>query len=1047
MHSYDKWQESDLVIMGFSRAIIPKLHQLLQNLFHLNTSLKRLDHLGEAYTTVEKEQTVTSKNHLFRVILSQQEDTRKHELVFEYVNKLTLRPEQKKFLRQLFLSGASNTLISKVLEFLMGGGKTKVILPLWAYEVADGDCLPIILVPEMSLKINLADFEATSYCSFKQRPYYLDFNADSSIDPSLLQELLENLNTVRVEKNYVVSTPSSIQSLELKFLQLLNKDEVSCQRQVDLLAQILLLLVEKGHAAIDEVHFLLQILKALIYELNGKLLLADSSVIQITIAMYLWLNEQKPRVLDLIVNPEQIKDEAHLKELMQHYIALLSAATQDAKAPYWIIDLLVDSVTAKDLCRYLSNLTELPEAVNCDPNLKKQWILLRAQFQTLLPLTLRRKLYEHYGPSPDSYCPFAVPYRANNVPTGYIFGHFMESINYTIQMVLKEGISKHDLKMLLAQWRSDALLKRQENNSEESPQEQQFSFIFAEGGFAPLLHCDLNDTTLLDKLYHYGRHNTFLVSYILEQRLLQLRLITKSLASDTINLVSQFNKVTAISATAKNHRTYHQDIHMNYATSLGIEAQVEGYLHRKKTPVISVAPSEITSFLAQQFQHHDNLLVIIDGGGFFRGIDNLSCAKLIAGLCQRYKPQIKYVLFYLQGQLCAWDIHHASHHSLASGNIEKELNCTAKQRMMFYDQENGLGRDAAHDKEAVAVLTVDAIQGKWSSMLQAAMRLRGLGEKQSLIIATNLPHLSRGHLFQRLKDNEQQKLKEEHFQAGLKKINNLFRTDLIGRLLHAESKQRKHLFRQYASMLVEEEEHDITVIYAKTSQPKKTAMVFAEFAQAKKRQWLNAVASEVTTMEVLALDVKIEKLIESIVPICSENQETQTMMAGRQIQHQRYRETQKEQQLFHQKEEKFVSLCPVNVEWIDWTWTNSWPIIRLNSLIHKQFPQRSWQFSRQLYASHNFIYTYSSQQELYTSYIKPGLALLFVLQKKRRDKGYFSHYGRGGSSYQTKSATAGAAILSNDFKRPSLLFSTSSVYLSSKGNNTRAAETSTICYR
>lgn len=992
LRGYPTLHNNAFQTMGILPDDMNTLAHALKTLLSLHDRQKRLAIIEAAFQKDISEPTPLTKKRLIEAIFHHKVPSSKSEAVFQYMNQLALRPEQQQFIKAIF-SHPQETIpsLSKILQLAMGGGKTKIILPLWAYEIADGERLAIILIPGMSLRTNYSDLATTSLRSFNQKPYCLHFDRETPDDPASLQELYEIIDTVRNEKQYIVSTESTWQSLELKYLELLNLSakiglNKHNQQRIFWLGKLLTLVREKGVAAIDEAHALLRVKKALIYEViedkntsNRKSIFIDPEIIKTTVDLYLWLSNHPKSILGYLENPDPIMEESEIKRLMHNYLESLCQATQDIHSPSWIKDLLVKSVSKDELFDYLSGVSpELPKFLSQEPKLKKQWLLLFVQFQTMLPLTLRRKLYEHYGPSLNSSNPFAIPYRANKVPTEFVFGNFMEAINYTTQMMLYVGLTETDLKALLIQWQEEAYLERREHGSKVSFTEQQFSLIFNGADFEPLLKNDLYDPILFKKLYDHGHHNPYLVSKAIERCLQRLTIAPTSISSDPINLVSQFNHVVALTGTPNNHHTFHQDIQMMYETTLGVDAQVRQYLITKSVPVEYEQPQNIETFIAAKIKENPAIRACIDYGGFFRGVDNFKAANLLATVCANYLPAIQYILFYQQNQLCAWNIRTKTLRPLPSTDPRKLydlLQCTENQRFTYYDQEHTLGTDISQHEHAQGILTVDVVQGVVSQMLQAAMRMRGLSEKQSLIIVVNKPNLSLEDLFKELSENEDHRLEEEHFWAGLKKIHNIFRNDLLQRLLNQTNEGARHsLFQKSISFFFDEQTYDISLLY-KRSEKQPTHIILNDIAQKKRALWAEIVDSTEST----SLDDELKSVVDHTIKICSKTQRPHNFEAGREVQQQRQDETLKEQERLDEQNTAFIALRPLDCSWI--ATNNSAYLTSLNSVISSQYPDLSWQFSPNLYASPNFLYSYINQQYFYNAYTKPSIAILFIIHK------------------------------------------------------------------
>jgi hypothetical protein len=148
--------------------------------------------------------------------LISEDNSGEYRQVVQFQNraKVLISDKQKELIESV------NQSADQVKLLQMGGGKTKVILPSLALQQADGDHLVCVMVPPALLEVNAKDLGATTH-SQGQSPFRLEFNRQTSVEPADLKNLYKQLDLVRFHKNYLVTTAESMQSLELRFLELL----------------------------------------------------------------------------------------------------------------------------------------------------------------------------------------------------------------------------------------------------------------------------------------------------------------------------------------------------------------------------------------------------------------------------------------------------------------------------------------------------------------------------------------------------------------------------------------------------------------------------------------------------------------------------------------------------------------------------------------------------------------------------------------------------------------------------------------------------------
>lgn len=184
-------------------------------------------------------------------------------LVFEYVGEqqLMLRKAQVQMVRMFV--GAE----SVVKQMIMGAGKTTVIAPLLALMLGDGKNLVVSVVPKALLDMSRNVMRSTFSSIIEKRIYTLVFDRGSDVPATLV----DKLKSARRERGVVIATPTTIKSLQLKFLELLSQiSDVNRPRvpemvsQVEMLAKVLEIF-DKGVLLMDEVDVILHPLKS---ELN-----------------------------------------------------------------------------------------------------------------------------------------------------------------------------------------------------------------------------------------------------------------------------------------------------------------------------------------------------------------------------------------------------------------------------------------------------------------------------------------------------------------------------------------------------------------------------------------------------------------------------------------------------------------------------------------------------------------------------------------------------------------------------------------------------------
>ena len=200
-------------------------------------------------------------------------DPRNHPemLVFEFLEHASFRQEQVETIQTLVEPNDEgfNNVIS---QLKMGAGKSKFMLPILAVAKATGTNLSIVELPSNLFETGRADLMKTTQQNFGKIGFPLIFDRSKNSTSTDLKRLYERLEGIMADREYLVTTPESIQSLQLKYLELLNKPSSRSpeeEEQVVQLERIVRLIKESGDVLIDECDTVLDSKRDLNYTLGS----------------------------------------------------------------------------------------------------------------------------------------------------------------------------------------------------------------------------------------------------------------------------------------------------------------------------------------------------------------------------------------------------------------------------------------------------------------------------------------------------------------------------------------------------------------------------------------------------------------------------------------------------------------------------------------------------------------------------------------------------------------------------------------------------------
>ena len=971
---------------------INKLHGLIHQSVALEIQKQHMQRLMNALNQAKEHSTDSALYQIANTLMAVNHAAANADpqlMLFQYYENILLRPRQIDALTHLLSTSDDPHAFHEAVEkIIMGGGKSKVILPLLAQKKATGTNLVIIEVPRALLATNHHDLNETSQRLFGQRAFAFDFNRDSDCSPKRLETLHQHFIDVMTDKAYLVTTGESMQSLQLKYVEmLLNKPNHATpeqmkdwETQVHWLGKITQLLKQRTDVIIDEVHQGLLLKKKLNYTLGNKNTL-NPDFIKHSIALYEFI--------------EKINDGTNLADAL---IENPDSPLQDAMQSF--------GASFKDELRaYLNNEYESDTIRQASMELKNTFAFYKEQI-TLLPQTLSRKHKANYGPSQinqekPALQAIAIPYMANNKPNERSrFGNPLETINYTIQSVLLDGLSAELLGELILRWQTQAREEWKINypkyaDFNQTPTARRLQTLFVNTGFTLQTIDVQNKEHIKHVLPRFKHHKPTLFEALKTQILTEIINDPEILHSDAYNHVDMYRSVQGLSGTPSNHATYHQRLQFNHETSLGTDGYIQNVLRGKHTPMHGVDFNSLPTFIHEVFsklKHPHDLRAFIDINATFIGISNLAVAEALARFVSVNNPVIHYILYFNnENELYALTVNEPR----TSIPFSQITNYKPEHCFTYYDQDHTVGIDLKQADNATGVVFIDE-KTQIQSFLQGGMRMRGLENEQTLEIIT--PKAMQAHtldsMMALMEENERRQLAEDHFFAALGKMNNLVREHLLGLIdgLDDADYTTKHQWAQaFKPFLVEKQSTSLYERYGAIYHEIDTADVFAAHQAQLIDRWMACLASINKTAElkdINSLQAATNTIIQTSLPICQPKSISHARGAYENaVEAQKEQEAMKEQQRL-KEQEKFVNLQVANtrhtpcahIPWNDerlaqFSQAQSSGAIHMKSL--NEVSASTINYSSQLITSSNFTTIYREQKQMIGPYMNPVQTILF----------------------------------------------------------------------
>ena len=931
-------------------------------------------------------------------------------ILLQHEEEIVLRPRQVSALKHLLETPETGKLFRESVEKIIpGGGKSKVILPILAEKKARGDNLVIIEVPQALLATNHVDLNQMSQRLFSKAAYRFEFNRDSNSSSARLEQLFTQFTEIITTRGYLVTTGESIQSLELKYLELLLSEEdhnKEWEQQIFWCDKIINLLHHRGDAVIDEVHQGLWIKKKLNYTLgNPKPILP--STIHNAIALFGYIDSdfiKKAPSLGKDFNWGAFKKTLATK-LITEINSPLSAFIKDAIRQYG------QGVT-DHLIAYILNQSQTQcQAIQTAPDETKSILaFFKQEVSVILPQTLGRRLDEKYGASKRADLKpiektLAIPYAANNIPNERSrFGNHLEVINYTCQMMLLNGISKEIMIARISLWLSSAEQELFNNPSlteiNQTPTAQGFDMTWTKKFGLHLSELNLKDADQMSSLHTQLQHDRELIFDILESQSLKLiNQETGIIHSDSFNHVDLYRTVQGISGTPSNHTTYHERLEYDQTTSLGTDGYIIQLLNYKKTPITNIDYENVTQFINSLFTNSkptDQCRAIIDISATFQGISNLQVAQQIAGYTKVKITKIKHILYFNNEDqvLCAISVHKPNAPILLKSSdvddVNRILSTTPGERFTYYDQARTLGTDITQDTYAHAFVLVDE-KTSLQSFLQGSMRMRGISQNQTIELVTpkNLAGVTLEELIKKFYQTDESALLIDNLVAAKEMMTNLARReclDLVQALPSENAEGKAQLAKQLKTFFISNPSNDLLALYGALSRKQSIEDILAHCQKqvlSLLKVAMGSASIDLTQEHEAYISAKLQGIIDKALPNCPKEYEGSQYSLGVEVEVQKEVQKEEETQVMRINQQ----YDPALVESRYVSWEHNYDILGYSLWVGKYKNSVSWSlnamcstskapgavtfFSPELRVSLNYAQTHTTQTGRIDAFLKP----------------------------------------------------------------------------
>lgn len=671
----------------------------------------------------------------------------KELLAIEYFNGLIVRGAQLKIFRDMLSDPCA------VRQLPMGGGKSKVILPLLAKQRANGKNLVMLVLPEWLYKTNRQDLDKICREVFGQQLFCFDFDRKSPTDYESLLGLNNKLLQTITDKGFLATTKNSLLSFKHTFkelsLQLENANDDERQdlfKRIEMMASILDLIKERGDIIADEVDSILDIRKETNFALGKAGKMDNEKIEGGAKIMRLILQSQTPEIQKVAkalrensqasIAPAERKLalQAIAREYYSKHLKHLNLPEDD-----FVKYATGDSVAVQDGSKYPPYIAEL---FRDDPEAFREIAVLKAFMTIGFSTTLARPGNVAYGRDPVSGI-WTIPYKASNSPVvGSEFDEEIEKIAYTLSDYLQNGVKYEQIDTFITNLRNEATLELQRRR-DEGEEALDIDDTAAGKEFAQLVR-NLDPGKIFGpspSLSLFTRREKQLLTNILnkspeqitefcEKYVLQkITISPEQLSANALDLADMVHNFGGFTGTPWNIHTFHDKIRAQITE--GVDGKTYAALFRKKDDIairtIDLDVEDPIGSIMQSTQFTERYQALIDAGAYLKGRDN---EEFIQAVLQESRdkniPVAAGVYFNAGGIIVSKAGVHDESIPLAYAPTIDLMN----QRTL-YDQADTIGADIAQGKKARALVTIGE-DTYIKDLFQAIWRLRQLDLQQSI---------------------------------------------------------------------------------------------------------------------------------------------------------------------------------------------------------------------------------------------------------------------------------------------------------------------------
>lgn len=632
-------------------------------------------------------------------------------LVLQYLQNILVRSDQKQDIDRLL---ADSPLI---IQKIMGSGKTSVLMTMLALLRADGENISVLMIPQQLMPTAAKELQDKLGPAYGQRIHPLHFDRSTSFELDNLKRINALLEDVKQNRDCLITSPESIHCLQLKFFEYCHQHlHGACnEEQFDLVIQIYNQLRENGVVLMDEVDLQLNCRLDVNFPMGeGKSIPADELSL-ITELYSILVESEEIRALiknefapNIALNDAPLfSEDTYRKRILPILVKELIKKYPDEITEEWLLQIDSDSAS-----------------LTLNDTRKSFWVLAKEELHTFLPLALEKRCDEHYGFSEKNMSGLAICYRNGKPLEGIYFANPHLTANYTLQTILKHGISEPIVKNILSDCIRELDKQVDENGAVNKNSEAYLTFAEIAGSDYIDRIFKLHPKDFKKITRQLNSNASTQLSFAKKYILPQITQHSKKFNGNAQTLIYPFKTVQGFSGTLSNRDTFHQKLMSE--PDLGTDSKTIHLLlnmqSKGKSQVTILEKGSIDDLAKVMHSFNEtgkNLKAIIDTGGYLVDVSQEEIHKKLQDqgifnmVCHNNEHEL---IYYEKGKA-----------AVAFSNSRTHPN----ERFTIYRQPYATGTDVKQSPDAAALVTI----GRYillRDLLQSVCRMRGIETGQTV---------------------------------------------------------------------------------------------------------------------------------------------------------------------------------------------------------------------------------------------------------------------------------------------------------------------------